>query len=130
MWIHRISSIWCLDPRNPRRGCCSLSNAALLNALAQGFIDNKYDLKWLMRTIVNSQAYQLSSRYTGTYNANGNSLFARKMVRRLWGEEIHDAIIQATNAIPTYKWERSTGLRVWRCNYRNRWARRTATTVP
>jgi hypothetical protein len=93
-----------LDPDNPPPAPWVLqpSNPLLLNALAQGFIDNKYDLKWLMRTIANSKTYQLSARYNGVYNPNWNSLFARKMVRRLWGEELHDALAQASNVIPSY----------------------------
>ena len=93
-----------LDPDNPPPSPWILqpSNPLLLNALAQGFIDNKYDVKWVMRTIANSKTYQLSSRYGGEYNPNWNSLFARKMVRRLWSEEVHDAITQASNVIPTY----------------------------
>jgi hypothetical protein len=93
-----------LDPDNPPPSPWILqpTNPLLLNALAQGFIDNKYDLKWLMRTIANSKTYQLSARYEGSYNPNWNSLFARKMVRRLWGEEVHDAIAQASNMVPNY----------------------------
>jgi hypothetical protein len=93
-----------LDPDNPPPAPWILqpTNPLLLNALAQGFIDNKYDLKWLMRTIANSKTYQLSARYDGPYNPNWNSLFARKMVRRLWGEELHDAITQASNVVPNY----------------------------
>jgi len=53
-----------------------------------------------MRTIVNSRAYQLSSRYSGTWNPSNDRLFARKLVRRLWSEEIHDAIAQSSG-IPT-----------------------------
>jgi len=30
-------------------------------------------------------------------------LFARKLVRRLWGEEVHDAVAQSSNMIPVYK---------------------------
>ena len=54
-----------LDPDNPPPAPWTLqpSNARLLNALAQDFIDSKYNLKSLMREIANSQAYQLSSRY-------------------------------------------------------------------
>jgi hypothetical protein len=93
-----------LDPDNPPPSPWILqpSNPLLLNALAQGFIDNKYDLKWLMRTIANSKTYQLSSRYPAAYNPNWNSLFARKMVRRLWSEEVHDAVTQASNVVPSY----------------------------
>ncbi len=93
-----------LDPDNPPAGPWTLqaSNPRLLNALAQQFIDNKYDLKWLMRTIVNSQAYQLSSRYNGTYSPAWDTLYARKFVRRLWSEEVHDAIAQSSNMLPNY----------------------------
>jgi len=93
-----------LDPDNPPAGPWTLqaSNPRLLNALAQQFIDNQYNLKWLMRTIVNSQAYQLSSRYNGTYNPAWDALYARKFVRRLWSEEVHDAIAQSSNILPSY----------------------------
>jgi hypothetical protein len=99
-----------LDPNNPPSNCpspsnpCTLqpSNAALLNALAQDFINNKYDLKSLMREIVNSQTYQLSSRYNGAWDPTTQNLFGRKLVRRLWSEEIHDAITQSSGVIPTY----------------------------
>jgi len=93
-----------LDPDNPPASPWTLqaSNPRLLNALAQQFIDNKYDLKWLMRTIVNSQAYQLSARYNGTYNPAWDALYARKFVRRLWSEEVHDAIAQSSNVLPSY----------------------------
>ncbi|MCU1238498.1 MAG: hypothetical protein JWP63_6465 [Candidatus Solibacter sp.] len=93
-----------LDPDNPPPAPWSLqaSNPRLLNTLTLQFISNKYDLKWLMRTIVNSQAYQMSSRYNGTYNTAWDSLSARHFVRRLWSEEIHDAIAQSSNILPSY----------------------------
>ena len=92
------------DPNNPPPAPWTLqaSNPQLLNTLAQDFINNKYDLQWLMRTITNSQTYQLSSRYNGTYNAAWDTLFARHMVRRLWSEEVHDAVAQSSNILPKY----------------------------
>ncbi|MBZ5617669.1 MAG: DUF1549 and DUF1553 domain-containing protein [Acidobacteriia bacterium] len=92
------------DPDNPPPAPWTLqaSNPRLLNALAQSFIDNKYDLKWLMRSIANSQAYQLSSRYNGTYNSAWDTLYARHFVRRLWSEEVHDAVAQSSNILPKY----------------------------
>jgi len=94
-----------LDPDNPPPAGWTLqpSNPRLLNALTQAFIANKYDLQWLMTQIVNSNAYQLSSRYEGTWNDAWYSLYARKMVRRLWGEEIHDAVAISSNNLPSYK---------------------------
>ena len=93
-----------LDPNHPPPSPWTLqaSNPGLLNALAQQLISNKFDLRWLMKTMVNSQAYQLSSRYNGTYNAAWDSLYARHMVRRLWSEEVHDAIAQSSNILPSY----------------------------
>ncbi len=91
-----------LDPNNPPAAPWTLqpSNAALLNALAAEFVANGYNLKALMREIVNSEAYQLSSEYNGTWNEAWEPLFARKLVRRLWPEEIHDAVTQSSGMMP------------------------------
>jgi hypothetical protein len=93
-----------LDPDNPPPDPWTLqpSNARLLNTLAQKFIDSNFNLKWLMREIVTSQAYQLSSRYDGAWNPEWEPYFARKFVRRLWAEEIHDAIVDTTWTYPNY----------------------------
>lgn len=93
-----------LDPDNPPPEPWTLqpSQPRLLNALAQDFIDSGFDLKALMRQFVNSRIYQLSSRYEGAWNPKWESLFARKYVRRLWAEEIHDAIAQTSNFGATY----------------------------
>jgi hypothetical protein len=101
-----------LDPDNPpqtpwptdptQNWPLQASNPRLLNALAQDFINSKFDLKALMREIVNSRTYQLSARYNGTWNPAWENLFARKMVRRLWSEEVHDAITQSSGMVPTY----------------------------
>jgi hypothetical protein len=92
-----------LDPDNPPPAPWTLqpSNARLLNALAQHFIDSGYDLKASMREIVNSDTYQLSANYPGQWNAAWEQYFARKFVRRLWGEEVLDAVAQATGVFPT-----------------------------
>jgi len=99
-----------LDPDNPPADCpsdknpCTLqpTNARLLNALAQDFINGGYNLKALMREIANSRAYQLSSRYNGTWDLNYQTLFARHSVRRMWSEEVADAITQSSGIPATY----------------------------
>jgi len=83
---------WQLQPNQPR----------LLNALAQYFIDQKYDLKALMRTIVLSDAYQLSSRYEGQWNVAWENSYARHLPRRLWAEEIADAVTQSSGVSQNY----------------------------
>src|SRR3954469_10826789 len=93
-----------LDPNKPPPAPWTLqpSNAELLNALAQHFIDSKYDLRGLMREIANSDTYQLSSRYNGTWKPEWEQYFARKFVRRLWAEEVHDAVAQSSGTLPSY----------------------------
>lgn len=93
-----------LDPDNPPPAPWTLqpSNSRLLNALAQDFIASRYDFKGLLRQIANTRAYQLSSRYNGAWNASWENLFARKLVRRLWAEEVHDAVVQSSNIVPAY----------------------------
>ena len=91
-----------LDPDNPPPAPWTLqpSNARLLNALAQHFIDSNFNLQALMREIVNSDTYQLSSRYPGQWNAAWEPYFARKFVRRLWGEELIDGVSQSSGSLP------------------------------
>ena len=93
-----------LDPNNPPPAPWTLqpTNAALLNALAEHFIASGYDLKALMREIANSATYQLSSRYPGQWNPAWQPYFARKYVRRLWAEEVHDALAQSSGVYPSY----------------------------
>jgi hypothetical protein len=98
-----------LDPDKPPSDCpsttpCTLqpTNARLLNALAEDFINSGYNLKSLMSEIANSRAYQLSSRYNGTWDANSQTLFARHLVRRLWSEEVADSVAQSSGIPTTY----------------------------
>jgi hypothetical protein len=93
-----------LDPQNPPPAPWTLqpTNANLLNGLAQYFIDSNYDIKALQRLIVNSETYQLASDYSGTYSPAWDKFFARKFVRRLWSEELHDSVITATGTLPSY----------------------------
>jgi hypothetical protein len=87
-----------LDPANPPPAPWTLqpSNPYLLDSLASHFISNNYDLKALMRDIANSRAYQLSSRYNGSWNPEWEKLYARKLVRRLRAEELHDALVTSS----------------------------------
>jgi hypothetical protein len=93
-----------LDPNNlpPDPWTLQPSNAQLLNALAKDFIDSGYDMKHLMRLIATSDTYQLSSTYNGSWNAAWEPLFGRKLVRRLWGEEVVDSIALSSNLPAKY----------------------------
>jgi hypothetical protein len=95
-----------LDPLNPPPAPWTLqpSNPDLLNALAEDFIASNYNVQHVMRLIATSNTYQLSARYDpNAWNPNWQPLFARKMVRRLWGEEAADSIAISSNVPVTYK---------------------------
>lgn len=87
------------DPQNPPPSPWTIqpSHPELLVALAKDFVDNNFDFRRLMRTICRSSAYQLSSLFEGEYKAEYDRYYARKLVRRLWAEEIYDAMAKATN---------------------------------
>ncbi|HWY88741.1 MAG TPA: DUF1553 domain-containing protein, partial [Gemmataceae bacterium] len=75
------------------------SNEELLDALARDFKAHGYDLKHLMRAIMNSAAYQRSSRALPG-NASDDRYYARYLIRRLPAEVVLDAY-SAITKIPT-----------------------------
>jgi hypothetical protein len=81
---------WALQP----------ANAELLEALTNEFINSGHNLRSLIGLVAKSSAYQLSSRYPGTWKIEYVPYYARKFARRLDAEEIHDAIVRATGIPP------------------------------
>jgi hypothetical protein len=71
------------------------SNAALLEYLADGFIDHGFDMKWLHREITSSLAYQRSWHANET-NQHDERNFSRALIRRLPAEVVIDALTLAT----------------------------------
>lgn len=72
------------------------SHPQLLEELADFFIRNNYQLKPLVRQIVTSEAYQLSSRYDGQWLPGYVRYFARHEARRLSAEQLYDSLVTAT----------------------------------
>ncbi len=86
-----------LDPDNvPEGWSLQPSHPQLLEALSDDFISSGFDIRHLLRQIANSSAYQLSSRFNGDWRVEYTAYFARKFPRRLWAEEVHDAVATAT----------------------------------
>ena len=88
-----------MDPTSPPPAPWTVqpSHPELLEALARYFRDNNYSLKSVVTLIAKSNAYQLSSRFPGEWKAAYAPYFARKFVRRLKAEEIHDSLVGATS---------------------------------
>jgi len=86
------------DPNNVPNGWeLQPSHPELLNALADDFRKNNYSLHRLFSVICNSSAYQLSARFPGEWKESYTKYYARKFVRMLSAEELHDAIATATS---------------------------------
>jgi hypothetical protein len=88
------------------------SHPALLKALTDGFVAHDFDLKWLIREIVNSDGYQLA--LAGPGKEALPKWFERARVRPLVAEELFAAMKQATLAdagrkagdkAPDYGWD-------------------------
>jgi hypothetical protein len=75
------------------------TNPDLLDALAKDFIDHKYDVKHLIRTIMNSATYQRSSRPLPG-NKSDDRFYSHYLIRRLPAEVLLDAYSQVTD-VPT-----------------------------
>jgi hypothetical protein len=72
------------------------TNPELLEALAEEFRSSGFRLKRLIRTIMTSSAYQLSSRFPGPWDDRYINYYPRKYVRVMSGPEVVDAVAGAT----------------------------------
>lgn len=88
-----------LDPKKPPPKPWSLqpTNAELLDALAKDFQKNNYSMQHLIRTIMKSNAYQLSARFPAEWKDTYIPYYARKYVRLMTGPEVFDAVTKVTN---------------------------------
>lgn len=88
-----------IDPPDDHNLANPPTNPELLDWLAKGFVKSGFDLKWLHREIVNSDAYQRSWRPNDT-NKSDTRNFSHAIPRRLPAEVAYDAIVSATAADP------------------------------
>ena len=90
-----------IDPVDDIRASNPPVNEELLNALTKDFKDHNYDLKRLMRTIVNSRTYQAGIE-TNEWNQTDQVNFSHAVPRRLNAEQLMDALTQATGVRPEF----------------------------
>ena len=84
-----------VDPVDDFRASNPPTNGPLLDWLAEDFVKHGYDLKHLMRTIMRSQTYRLSSLPNETNTADVKN-HSRSYRRRLPAETLLDAVCQVT----------------------------------
>ncbi|MDQ3330255.1 MAG: DUF1549 and DUF1553 domain-containing protein [Planctomycetota bacterium] len=86
-----------VDPTDDFRATNPPVNPELLDALADALVGSGFDLRHLIRTIMASRVYQLSSE-TNAANAGDELNFSHAIVRRLSAEQLLDAMTQATGS--------------------------------
>jgi hypothetical protein len=84
-----------VEPVDDLRASNPPTNPELWQALNKDFVAHKFDLKHLMRQILNSRTYQLSSA-TKPANQEDTRFYSHFLARRLPAEVMLDAISQAT----------------------------------
>lgn len=82
-----------VDPIDDFRSTNPPVNPELLDALTKEFVEHNFSVRHLMRVIMNSKVYQLSSNPNET-NVTDEILFSRNVPRRLTAEQTLDAIAQ------------------------------------
>jgi hypothetical protein len=93
-WYHLMGR-GIIDPVDDIRDSNPPSNPELLDFLASDFVSHGFDFRHLVRTIMNSHTYQLSSEPNST-NAEDTRFFSLGIVQRLPAEVLLDAIAQVT----------------------------------
>ncbi|WP_197356144.1 DUF1553 domain-containing protein [Aureliella helgolandensis] len=89
MGVGLVESVDDLRVSNPA------SSEVLLDRLADFLLENQYDLKALMRVIMNSQVYQRSSQVIAE-NASDQRFYSHYYPQRLMAEVLHDGIVSVT----------------------------------
>lgn len=95
IWGHLLGR-GLVDPVDDFRDSNPAASASLLQALADDFTAKGFDRRHVMRTILNSRVYQLSSR-KNDFNANDTKYFSHANTRLLSAEQLLDAICRVTS---------------------------------
>jgi hypothetical protein len=94
VWAHFLGR-GIVEPLDDVRATNPPSNPELLDALARHLVSHKYDLRELIRAIMASRVYQLSSKPNATNERDGQN-YSRALFRRPPAEVLLDMIAQAT----------------------------------
>jgi hypothetical protein len=92
IWFHLMGR-GLVDPVDDFRATNPASHPELLKKLAEEFVQSGYDTRHIIRIIMQSRTYQLSSEPNAT-NAADTTNFAYAYVRRLTAEQLFDALYQ------------------------------------
>ncbi len=94
MWEH-FFGIGLTDPVDDMRDENPPSHPELLDDLARGLIEQRFDLQFLIRAITASRAYQRTSTVTHRSHMDDLRLFARMPLKGLSPEQVFDSLATA-----------------------------------
>ena len=100
IWKHLLGR-GLVEPEDDFRETNPPTNPELLDHLSEVLIENDFDLRNLMRKILNSHTFQLSSTPT-ELNYSDNQSYSHYLVRRLPAEVMLDAICHVTGVPEKY----------------------------
>ena len=98
-WVNRVWAVYfgkgIVEPADDMNLANPPSNQELMDYLATGFAKSGFDMMWLHREIVQSDAYQRSWRTTPTNKLDERN-FSHALIRRLPAEVVFDSLAIAT----------------------------------
>ncbi len=100
LWKHFLGR-GLVEPEDDFRMTNPATNQELLDFLAQSLVTSAYDLKSVMRAILSSRVYQLSS-VPNANNSDDDQGFSHYYAKRLSAEALLDAICQVTGVPERY----------------------------
>lgn len=100
LWKHYLG-VGLVEPVDDLRATNPPSNPRLWNVLVHEFVTSDFDLRHVMRLILNSRTYQLASD-TRPSNVHDNRFYSHYYPRRLPAEVLLDAICQVADIPETF----------------------------
>ena len=101
VWAHMLGR-GLVEPVDDVRATNPPSNPELLTVLAKHLIDQKYDLRALLKSIAMSRTYQQSTT-TNPTNLRDEQNYSRALLKRMDAEVLLDALCQATGVPERYE---------------------------
>jgi hypothetical protein len=94
VWFHLVGK-GIVDPVDDFRDSNPSANDDLLAALAKDFTSHHWDVKHLIRTVMNSRTYQLSAQ-TNDFNKDDSKYFSHAVTKLHTAEQLFDALCFVT----------------------------------
>jgi hypothetical protein len=100
IWFH-LNGRGIVDPVDDFRDSNPSANDELLDALARDFVAHGFDVKHIVRVIMNSRTYQLSAQ-SNDFNKDDSKYFSHAVTKLLTAEQLLDALCDVTEMPEKY----------------------------